>query len=181
VEEGFTSGSVVINSWAPKASLVDPASLVDARDGMLLVLPHSLDESGLALYRDDNAGIVKTARAAGVDIKFAHPNFNYLSEHGAGEVIANIALGVIGNLTTDVLRHVTYFVRLRLAAALGFPVEAVDDVEGRVILKMARYESPSGHVIEGFEYSGPAGAVVETIKRLAPSSDGPEDREEGNP
>lgn len=150
--------------------LINPAVLHSAGEGTLLLLPDKKDDKGTALYRDDNAGLVKTIRQGGASIDFAWPKDQrvYVSEFSANDVIANIALGVIGNFTADTIKYLIYAVRVRLAATLRRSVSDDLEVDGKVSVKIAKFESsPDRRVVEGFEYTGPASHAREVIEALA--------------
>jgi hypothetical protein len=164
---------VHIISWVPSADLIDPAVLGTADAGTLLLLPDKTDDQGHGLYRDDNAGLVKTLRRNGASVVFSHQreHRSYVSEYSAGEIVANIALGVIGNFTTDVISHATYAIRLRVAAALGRAIPGDFKSDESIQVNIARYESsPERKVIEGFECTGPAKEVVRLIESLVDHS-----------
>jgi hypothetical protein len=160
--------------WSPPPELIDPAILAEADSGTLLLLPDKIGDEGQALYRDDNAGLVKTVRAQGAKLDFAWPRDQrvYLSEFGAGEVIANVMLGVIGNFTTDTIKYMVYAIRIRVAAALGRGVSDDLDADNAITVKIARFESSSERrLIEGLECTGPANEVVKLIESLADTSE----------
>ncbi|QQQ74795.1 hypothetical protein IOD16_27160 [Saccharothrix sp. 6-C] len=152
--------------------MVDPVTLAGVDPGTLLLLPDKIGKEGRALYRDDNAGLVKTIRAEGASLEFAWPRDRraYVSEFGAGEVIAAVTLGVVGNFTTDVIRYMYRIVQFRVAAALGRPVLDGQEIDEVVTFKVARFESsPQRRVIEGLECSGPVSGVIDLIKSLVDS------------
>jgi hypothetical protein len=159
--------------WQPTSNLIDPSTLAEAEPGTILLLPDKIDDSGRALYRDGSAGVVKTTRAYGADVQFAWPTEHraYLSEFGAGEIVANIALAVIGNFTHDTAKHVVQLLRLRLAAALGRSLGDVANDSSPVTVKFSRFEQAADRrLIEGFECSGPADSVTQIIESLANGS-----------
>lgn len=164
-----TDSQATVMSWSPGPGLIDPAVLAEAAPGTLLLLPDKVGDQNQALYRDDNAGLVKTVRAEGAKIEFAWPDEKrvYLSEFGAGEIIANIALGVIGNFTTDTIKYCTYAVRVRVAAALGRSISEQLPNDSSIRVNIARFESSSERrLIEGLECVGPATEVIKVIESL---------------
>ena len=77
----------------------------------ILLLPTKVEANNVALYLDQDAGFVKSARAEGVDLSLAtdKEQNRYLSEYSAGDVIAQILLGVTGNLSTDYLKNPSHY------------------------------------------------------------------------
>jgi hypothetical protein len=179
------NGGVTTIPWTPDSGLIDPSVLVKAEVGTLLLLPEKTDDQGRALYRDDNAGLVKTLRQKGARMEFScrKDRRTYLSEFSAGEIIANIALGVIGNFTTDVIKYATYAIQLRVAAALGRAIYDDFEREDAIRVKIARFESSfDRRIIEGLECTGPAEEVIQVIEALAnqPSPSSPGDESNDN-
>ncbi|MCS7479074.1 hypothetical protein ACFFQW_25960 [Umezawaea endophytica] len=160
-----SDGSVMAN--------VQSEVLASSGPGTILLLPDKIS-GGYALYRDDVAGVVKTARSNGIDVEFAYTQERrkYLSEFSASEVVSAIFLGVAGNLTTDVTKSIYYLVNLRAMAALRSfgghgPVESE-----HVHLHMDRFEQDGEwRVIEGFDFKGPVGDVENVLRELMSRGD----------
>ena len=108
-------------------------------DGIFL-LPTKVEDNDVALYLDQDAGFVKSARMEGVDLSLAtdKEKSRYLSEYSAGDVIAQILLGVVGNLSTDYLKMIAIATRVRIVSVLaGFPPGHSSD---RVQISIAELE-----------------------------------------
>ncbi|UOZ10199.1 hypothetical protein [Amycolatopsis sp. WQ 127309] len=96
----------------------------------ILLLPTKVEANNVALYLDQDAGFVKSVRAEGVNLSMAtdKDKNRYLSEYSAGEVIAQILLGVVGNLSTDYLKMTVIATRVRIVSVLaGFPLNRSKD------------------------------------------------------
>lgn len=163
VEEGSVDAQAVV-AWTPNHELADPAVLSSVATGTLLILPDKFSDNGRPQYRDDNAGLVKTAKANGVALEysFSREERELLSEYSAGAIVANILLGVAGNFAADAIRKVAHVVRLRVRAALH--KEGKDLEKAVVRLRIAEYSSgPDWKVVRGLEYSGPVAGVEKAL------------------
>ncbi|GCB47924.1 hypothetical protein [Streptomyces sp. NL15-2K] len=119
------------------ADLPETVLTVPTGDRVFLLPDSSID--GMAVYRDDVAGLIKTLRHRGVDIDFAcaREDRRYLSEYGATEVVATIGIAVATTLTTDLVKSIVLTAWQRARSSLGpsCPDEEVD--EARVTVKIA--------------------------------------------
>ncbi|MFE7596006.1 hypothetical protein [Streptomyces sp. NPDC057494] len=156
--------------------------LTAAAGGRLFLLPDKTID-GMGIYRDDVAGLVKTLRHNGVDIDFAsaREDRRYLSEYGAaGEVVAVIALAVVGNYTGDLLKIIarTAWQRARSAIGTGPSREEVDSATVTVrIAEIVRSDQET--VIRGLEVTSPV-ADIESLLRGAISDRRPPDLPPGS-
>jgi hypothetical protein len=161
--------SMTLSSWVPDQELVQDKVLDRVGPGTVLLLPDKVDEAGIALYSDTNAGLIKTARNAGVPIDFGFDvdRRKYLSEYSAGEVIATVLLGIGTNLTTDLLKHVWTVAKIKVRSILG---ESADEpqVDAAIVrLRIAHIEKQKDHVVaEGIEYVGPAGKITNVLSAV---------------
>jgi len=173
-DDSVGEGSVI--AWTPERELAERAVLDDASAGTLLLLPDKFSESGKARYRDDIAGLAKTAQANSVDLvySFSKDERELLSEYSVGLILVGIGLGVVGNLTTDGVKKIAHVVRLRVQSALR---RRSEEVEGtKVQLRIAEYSvEPDRKIVRGLEYIGPAAGVE---KALLTTLEGPEGHEE---
>lgn len=163
LEEGSVEAHAVV-AWTPKRELADSAVLSNLPVGTLLILPDKFSEDGKPQYRDDNAGLVKTAKANGIPLEysFSRDKRQLLSEYSAGVIVANILLGVAGNFAADGIKMVANVVRLRVRAALHKDGEELEAAGVR--LRIAEYSSgPDWKVIRGLEYSGPVAGVEKAL------------------
>ncbi|MFF9396999.1 hypothetical protein [Streptomyces griseoluteus] len=116
-----------------------PGTVLTAPTGDRVFLLPDSSIDGMALYRDDVAGLIKTLRHRGVDIDFAcaREDRRYLSEYGATEVVATIGIAVVTTLTTDLVKSIVLTAWQRARSSLGpsCPDEDVD--EARVTVKIA--------------------------------------------
>ncbi|MFC9591586.1 hypothetical protein ACFTUC_17580 [Streptomyces sp. NPDC056944] len=156
--------------------------LTAAAGGRLFLLPDKTID-GVGIYRDDVAGLVKTLRHNGVDIDFAsaREDRRYLSEYGAaGEVVAVIALAVVGNYTGDLIKIIarTAWQRARSAIGTGPSREEVDSATVTVrIAEIIRSDQET--VIRGLEVTSPV-ADIESLLRGATSDRRPPDLPPGS-
>src|SRR5215218_7484311 len=81
--------------WSAGKRLVAEHLQVSVLEGRLYLLPDKTAD-GLASYREDIAGLVKTLRRDGLDIEFSLPKDarTYRSEYSADGVVATILIGV---------------------------------------------------------------------------------------
>ncbi|MFF1322407.1 hypothetical protein ACFVZZ_23690 [Streptomyces chartreusis] len=149
-----TTGAVT--RWDLSASDLPATVLNAAAGGRVFLLPDSYVD-GMALYRDDVAGLIKTLRHRGVDIDFAcgREDRRYLSEYGASEVVATIGIAVATTLTTDLVKSIvlTAWQRARSSLGPGCPDEEVG--EACVTVKAAEIvRGENETVIRGLEVTG---------------------------
>lgn len=133
---------VSIERWDVSQSVIDVLAVeLPSESDTLLLLPIKVDSDGSPLYRDDDAGFVKTARWKNIPLKLATGRSpkRYVSEYSAGEVIVQIMLGVIGNLTTDQLKSIAALTRIKLNAALS-TLQSGDSSSDRVKISIAELE-----------------------------------------
>lgn len=156
-----------VRSW-------DPSSRTDSRidyagsSDKLLLLPDYIDDDGRALYRDDNAGLVKTALADDIPLQFAYPKGEraYLSEHGAAEVVANLFLLSGEGVLTSAAVWAAKLLVAKVRAALGQATEE-EVAQAPVRLRIAKIEhSPGSQVISGIDLEGPVGSISEALAQL---------------
>jgi hypothetical protein len=163
LEEGSVDTHAV-TAWTPRRELADPNVLSSVALGTLLILPDKFSDDGKPQYRDDNAGLVKTAKANGfaLEYSFSREQRQLLSEYSAGAIVANILLGVAGIFAADGIKMVVNVVRLRVRAALHNEDREVE--EAVVRLRIAEYSSgPDWKVVRGLEYSGPVAGVEKAL------------------
>lgn len=169
----------VVKQWTPEARLWDPEFIEQTAGASLALLPDRFDaDSGDAMYQEDVAGIVKTVRARGGGLEFAFPKGRrqYISEHGAAEVVTHVGFALIDPLTYDLAKLMLQTVALKVRARLGLsPAEDVSRAE--VNVKLARLNSggPSGVLASDLEISGSVEGVERVLKALIEggSNDGP--------
>lgn len=142
-----------VTRWDVSAADLPVTVLTAPTSGRVFLLPDS-SVDGMAAYRDDVAGLIKTLRHRGVDIDFAcaREDRRYLSEYGATEVVATIGIAVATTLTTDLVKSIVLTAWQRARSALGpsSPAEEVD--EARVTVKIAEIvRAENGTVIRGLE------------------------------
>ncbi|QTD95779.1 hypothetical protein [Streptomyces cyanogenus] len=148
-----------------------PATVLTAPTGDRVFLLPDSSIDGMALYRDDVAGLIKTLRHLGVDIDFAcaREDRRYLSEYGATEVVATIGLAVVTTLTTDLVKSIVLTAWQRARSSLGpsCPDEEVD--EARVTVKIAEIvRTENETAIRGLEITSRL-ADIETLIQAAVS------------
>ncbi|WP_103515010.1 hypothetical protein [Streptomyces sp. SM10] len=127
-------------------------------DSRLFLLPDTTLD-GVGIYREDVAGLVKTMRNQGIDVDFALPREDrrYLSEYGALEVVAVIAVAVAGSLTSDVAKSIARLVWHRARAALGGECTSQQIDSAPVTVRAAEVTRNGDEVvIRGLEISGRA-------------------------
>ncbi|TLS40189.1 hypothetical protein FE633_42990 [Streptomyces montanus] len=152
-----------------------PGQVLTASAGSRLFLLPDTTLDGVGIYRDDAAGLVKTMRHQGMDIDFALPREDrrYLSEYGAIDVVAVIAVAVAGNLSTDVLKSIGQLVWHRARSALGGGCTPQQVDSAPVTVKAAEVTRNGDEiVIRGLEVSGRA-ADIEGLLRNALSAQDP--------
>lgn len=168
-----SSDRVRIESWSPDYTVANISTLQSIPQSTILLLPDRIDNTTrLALYQESVVGLVKSINAESTEgMSFAWPSNErtYLSEYGATEIIFSLALGVIGNLSTDALKIIVRAVRVKIANVLGSGTDNADG-DAEINVKIGRIDAGSGRVIEGFEYTGPAAEVVELIEGILPQA-----------
>ncbi|MER7978297.1 hypothetical protein [Streptomyces sp. NPDC095817] len=155
-----------VTRWDISAADLPETLLAASTGGRVFLLPDSSID-GMALYRDDVAGLVKTLRHRGVDIDFAYEREDrrYLSEYGATEVVATIGIAVITTLTTDLVKSIVMTAWQRARSSLGpsCPAEEVD--EARVTIKIAEIvRSENETVIRGLEVTSRLAEIENLIQ-----------------
>ncbi|MFC4859197.1 hypothetical protein [Actinophytocola glycyrrhizae] len=121
---------VEVTQWLVPDRVINLIPYSRLTSGDILLLPAKIEDNNVALYLDQDAGFVKSARAEGVSLSMAtdKENSRYLSEYSAGEVIAQILLGVTGNLSTDYLKMIAIATRVRILSVLaGLPMSRSND------------------------------------------------------
>lgn len=156
-------------------ALVASIHAEEPTENTLYLLPDGTDAAGnYYLYRDDVAGMVKVVRSGKCDLRFGAPSAKrrYLSEYGAlDEVIVAISLGVIGNLTYDLIKSIYLILSERLRATLGPGHED----EGKLNLRVAEIElTPHGRIIRGLEATGSLDEVDACLRTMLRESGGVE-------
>ncbi|WP_406308001.1 hypothetical protein [Streptomyces griseoaurantiacus] len=148
-----------------------PAMVLDApaSDRVFMLPDSSVD--GVAVYRDDVAGMVKTLRHRGVDIDFAvaREDRRYLSEYSATAVVTTMCVAVVTTLTTDLVKSIVLAAWQRARSSLGAdcPPEQVD--EARVMVKVAEIvRTDRETVIRGLEVTSRL-ADIESLIQAAVS------------
>lgn len=156
---GLGDSNRLLTKWAPAHTLI-PTDLSERETkATLFLLPAKIDDTRGALYLDESAGLVKTLKAQDEENEFAHGKEDraYLSEYGAGDlveyVVASITLGVIGNVTTDILRRIVKAARILVKRrTFGSPGEVE---RSHVSIEIAKIEENQGaRIIEGIKYRG---------------------------
>ncbi|QKW49929.1 hypothetical protein [Streptomyces buecherae] len=97
----------VVSSW--KISAADlPAAALDFPASVRVYLLPDTSVDGVAVYRDDAAGIVKTLRHRDVDIDFAVPREGrrYFSEFSAAVAVTTVCVAVASTLTADLIKNI---------------------------------------------------------------------------
>ncbi|MEU0450993.1 hypothetical protein [Streptomyces tendae] len=157
-----------VTRWDISAADLPETVLTAPTGGRVFLLPDSRVD-GMAVYRDDVAGLIKTLRHRGVDIDFAcaREDRRYLSEYGATEVVATIGIAVATTLTTDLVKSLvlTAWQRARSAVGSSCPDEEVD--EARVTVKIAEVvRTENETAIRGLEITSRV-ADIENLIRAA--------------
>jgi uncharacterized membrane protein YeaQ/YmgE (transglycosylase-associated protein family) len=144
--------------------------------GTVIMLPDRTDEDGRPVFHDSAVGVVKTLQARGLPVRAATSGLGarYISEYGAGsDIVANIVLGVVGNLTYDALATMVTLVRLRLLNALGGAEHAVDTSRVDVTIDELDVSETGAVRMRGFHYSGACGALPETLRGIVAGNEEP--------
>ncbi|MFI2030563.1 hypothetical protein [Streptomyces buecherae] len=146
----------VVLPWRISAADL-PAAVLDAPASARVYLLPDASVDGVAVYRDDAAGIVKTLRHRDVDIDFAVPREGrrYFSEFSAAVVVTTVCVAVVSTLTADLIKNiaVTTWQRARSALGADLPPEQVGEV--RVTVKVAEIvRTDEETVIRGLEVTG---------------------------
>lgn len=144
-----------------------PTQVLAARAGGRLFLLPDKTIDGVGIYRDDVAGLLKTLRHHGVDIGFAsaREDRRYLSEYGAADVVAVIALAVAGSLTSDLIKSVSLVLWHRARSALG--ADPVRDEVGsaNVTVRIAEIvRNDQETVVRGLEVTSPVADIESLIR-----------------
>ncbi|MEW2523164.1 hypothetical protein [Actinacidiphila alni] len=155
-----------VTSWDVSVEDLPMRVLTYAGENQLLLLPDKTI-NGVEIYRDDAAGLVKTLQHHGVEIDFAsaREDRRYLSEYGASDVVAVIALATASNLTSDLIKAIalTAWYRARSALGVDVPEEVVDSAN--VTVKIAEIvKNDRETVIRGLEITGPAANIEAGIR-----------------
>ncbi|MET9722420.1 hypothetical protein [Streptomyces zaomyceticus] len=162
--DGNPSQNLVMRWDIPQEDLPEKVLTAEA-DGRLFLLPDKLID-GVGIYRDDVAGLVKTLRHNGVDIDFAsaREDRRYLSEYGAaGEVVAVIALAVVGNYTGDAIKSIARAAWQRARSAIGAASSREEVESAYVTVRIAEIvRSDQETVIRGLEVTSPV-ANIESL------------------
>lgn len=164
------ASQTLVTRWDVSVGDLPTRVLTAHESGRLLLLPDKTVD-GVAVYRDDVAGLIKTLRHRGVDIDFAsaREDRRYLSEYGAAEVVAVIGLAVAGNLSSDLVKNVALTVWHRALSALGAESTREEVASANVTVKIAEIvRTDQETVIRGLEVTGPV-ADIEPILRDAVS------------
>ncbi|WYB31080.1 hypothetical protein V6574_16450 [Streptomyces sp. SM1P] len=159
-----------VTRWDVSATDLPERVLTAPSGSRVFLLPDSRVD-GVAVYRDDVAGLVKTLRHRGVDIDFAcaREDRRYLSEYGATAVVATIGIAVATTLTTDLIKSIVLTAWQRARSSLGpsCPVEEVE--EARVTVKIAEIvRTESETAVRGLEITGRL-ADIDSLVRMAVS------------
>ncbi|MCE3030616.1 MULTISPECIES: hypothetical protein [unclassified Streptomyces] len=155
-----------VTSWEVSAGDLPARLLTNAVNSRLFLLPDKKVD-GVAIYKDDVAGLVKTLKHNGVDIDFAfaREDRRYLSEYGAAEVVAVIALAAAGNLTSDVIKGIAKTVWHRSRSAMGAESTQQEVGSANVTVKIAEIvHSDHETVIRGLEITSRVADVEDVIK-----------------
>ncbi|MBW1604673.1 hypothetical protein JJV70_21725 [Streptomyces sp. JJ66] len=161
-----------VTRWDISAADLPERVLTAPTGGRMFLLPDSRVD-GVAVYRDDVAGLIKTLRHRDVDIDFAcaREDRRYLSEYGAIEVVATISIAVATTLTTDLIKSIVLTVWQRARSSLGHncPIEEVDEAPVTVkIAEIVRAENET--VIRGVEITGRLTDIDNLIQRAVTDS-----------
>lgn len=154
----------VVSPWDPTAALT--TDVVIPPDALVL-LPEWIDGQDRALYRDENAGLLKTLRAEGVPVVYAYPADRraYLTEHGAADVLVEIAVGVAGNATSAVLGWIAALTYTRVRGALGANGEPQVDATEVTVRVVEVHETAAGRTTRGVEVTGPVGSLKDALEQ----------------
>ncbi|MGJ5692186.1 hypothetical protein GTW50_14925 [Streptomyces sp. SID7815] len=156
--------------WNVSAADLPERVLTAPSGGRVFLLPDSRVD-GVAVYRDDVAGLVKTLRHRGVDIDFAcaREDRRYLSEYGATAVVATVGIAVATTLTTDLVKSIVLTAWQRARSSLGPSCPAEEVEEARVTVKIAEIvRTENETVVRGFEITGRL-ADIDNLVQLAVS------------
>ncbi|MFC7219618.1 hypothetical protein ACFQLX_15805 [Streptomyces polyrhachis] len=159
-----------VTRWEISIADLPERVLTAPTGGRVFLLPDS-HVDGVALYRDDVAGLIKTLRHRGVDIDFAsaQEGRRYLSEYGATDVVATIGIAVATTLTTDLVKSIVLTAWQRARSSLGpsCPDEEID--EARVTVKIAEIvRAENETIVRGWEITGRL-ADIDNLVQLAVS------------
>lgn len=149
----------------------DAAVAFRLRAGSLLLLPDRAASPGLE-YVGGNAGLVGAARAEGIAVDVLAPEDRRpaIEESGAGQLAVDIAIGIVGNLSTDLLKNCYTLAKLKLAGCLGIPFSKVSDPDERVHMQLTRYRSGSVK-LDRFEFEGSLSGLKLALESLALQAD----------
>lgn len=146
-----------------------PARVMAAPASSRLFLLPDQTIDGVGIYRDDVAGLVKTLRRRGVDIDFAsaREDRRYLSEYGAGDLVAIIGLAVAGNLTSELIQGIAVAVWHRARSALGTDSTPEQVDSANVTVRVAEIvRNDHEVVVRGLEVTSPVADVEGLIRGL---------------
>ena len=106
--------------WDVTSDDIPAPVLVGPACDRVYLLPDKMID-GIAVYRDDVAGLVKTLRHEGVDVEFAYPREarRYLSEYSSTPPLIMIAISVSSSLTTALIQHIAKIAWARARSAMG--------------------------------------------------------------
>ncbi|MEU4090644.1 hypothetical protein [Streptomyces aureus] len=152
--------------WDISAADLPVAVLTAPTGDRVFLLPDSSID-GMAVYRDDVAGLVKTLRHRGVDIDFAYAREDrrYLSEYGATEVVATVGVAVATTLTTDLVKSIVLTAWQRARSSLGFRCSDEEVNEARVTVKIAEIvRTENETVIRGLEITSQLAEIENLIQ-----------------
>ncbi|MFF1643207.1 hypothetical protein ACFVXA_37465 [Streptomyces sp. NPDC058246] len=148
-----------------------PVAVLTAPTGDRVFLLPDSSIDGIAVYRDDVAGLIKTLRHRGVDIDFAcaREDRRYLSEYGATEVVATVGIAVATTLTTDLVKSIVLTAWQRARSSLGPSCPEEEVSEACVTVKIAEIVRTGNEtVIRGLEITSQL-ADVENLLQAAAS------------
>ncbi|MFC9832564.1 hypothetical protein ACFVKB_01865 [Rhodococcus sp. NPDC127530] len=160
---------VTVSAWVPDVTFWDDEFWKQSGAAAVL-LPDRLDgASGRAYYQEDSAGIVKAVKHRGGSLAFAFPGDrrDYISEHGAAEVVTHIGFALVDPLTYDVVKWLVIAAAMKAGARLGIgPNE--ENASAPVSVKIARLPTnrQGGVVAEGIEISGTIEEVERTLRAI---------------
>ncbi|MEV4451941.1 hypothetical protein [Streptomyces mirabilis] len=146
--------------WSAGERLVAEHLQVPVLVGRIYLLPDKTAD-GVAAYREDIAGLVKTLRRDGVDIEFALPKDArvYRSEYSADSVIASIAIAVAIGASSEAVvaaaKAIASTARARVRSVLGRSDNEADADSALVTVKIAELEIGQDKVVlRGVELTG---------------------------
>ncbi|MEU0513777.1 hypothetical protein [Amycolatopsis sp. NPDC006125] len=140
---------------------------VDATDVDLFLLPERIADNGDGLYPEDLAGLPKTARASGIDLQFSHHANarRYLGEYTASEIWLSIGLGIVGNLSTDLIKLMYRTIRIKAKKLALENDVAVEEVPVRLKIAAVDLDGEKRR-ISGVEITGRSAAVEGLLDSL---------------